>query len=315
MENRGKRDRMGEKVEMTAMTVESKISETSLPAGQPDVENVETPTPPQTAAKDSNRKTRKRIVRGRRSAGITILQISILVLFIGGWEIGANHGIINKFLFSSPSAVVQILINQFQRGTLMNNVEVTLNETLVGYLIGAIGGSVLGLLLWFSKFVADVSMPFIAALGSIPVLAVAPMLIIWFGTGFVSKVVVAAFSCIVVALIQSYEGTEKVDHDQIELFRSFRASKMQMFTKLIVPASMPWLMVSLKLNVGFALIGAIVGEFISSNAGIGHMIVVAGASFEIGEVLAGVVLVMLLVLAFNVVLGSISTLLKHRHLA
>ncbi|MFT9209263.1 MAG: ABC transporter permease [Bifidobacterium sp.] len=251
----------------------------------------------------------------RQSVGITSLQVAILVVFIGGWELGANHGIINKFLFSSPSAVVQILINQFRRGTLMDNVQVTLNETLVGYLIGAIGGSVLGLLLWFSKFIADVSMPFIAAIGSIPVLAVAPMLIIWFGTGFISKVVVAAFSCIVVALIQSYEGTEKVDNDQIELFRSFRASRLQMFTKLIVPASMPWLMVSLKLNVGFALIGAIVGEFISSNAGIGHMIVVAGASFEIGEVLAGVVLVMLLVLAFNLVLGAINGILRKRHLA
>lgn len=251
----------------------------------------------------------------RQSVGITSLQVAILVVFIGGWELGTNHGIINKFLFSSPSAVVQILINQFRRGTLMDNVQVTLNETLVGYLIGAIGGSILGLLLWFSKFLADVSMPFIAAIGSIPVLAVAPMLIIWFGTGFISKVVVAAFSCIVVALIQSYEGTEKVDNDQIELFRSFRASKLQMFTKLIVPASMPWLMVSLKLNVGFALIGAIVGEFISSNAGIGHMIVVAGASFEIGEVLAGVVLVMLLVLAFNLVLGAINGILRKRHLA
>ena len=89
---------------------------------------------------------------------------------------------------------------------------------------------------------------------------------------------------------------------------------MQIFRKLIIPASTPWLMVSLKLNVGFALIGAIVGEFISANAGVGHMIVVAGASFEIGEVLAGVVLVMIMVLVFNLVIGFFEHLLKRRHL-
>ncbi|MFT8357485.1 ABC transporter permease [Bifidobacterium aquikefiri] len=303
---------MTEKFEPSSAT--AKLAESVLPNKDSQVSSSEKSKTMQ-KAKGKTAVRRKGKTGTRQSVGITSLQVAILVVFIGGWELGANHGIINKFLFSSPSAVVQILINQFRRGTLMDNVQVTLNETLVGYLIGAIGGSVLGLLLWFSKFIADVSMPFIAAIGSIPVLAVAPMLIIWFGTGFISKVVVAAFSCIVVALIQSYEGTEKVDNDQIELFRSFRASRLQMFTKLIVPASMPWLMVSLKLNVGFALIGAIVGEFISSNAGIGHMIVVAGASFEIGEVLAGVVLVMLLVLAFNLVLGAINGILRKRHLA
>ncbi|KAE8127377.1 MULTISPECIES: ABC transporter permease [Bifidobacterium] len=249
----------------------------------------------------------------KRATGILTLQIAILILFLGGWELGARYGLINTFLFSSPSNIVTILIAQFHRGTLMLNVQVTAYETLVGYLVGAIGGSALGLLLWFSRFVADLTKPFIAALGSIPVLAVAPMLIIWFGTGFRSKVVVAAFSCIVVALINAYQGTEKVDKDQLELFRSFRATKFQTFRKLIIPASTPWLMVSLKLNVGFALVGAIVGEFISANAGVGHMIVVAGASFEIGEVLAGIVLVMLMVLVFNMVIALIDRILKHRH--
>lgn len=265
-------------------------------------------------SQNPQRKVRVRASSRQRSTGIIVLQVIILCAFLGGWEIGAWSGFVNTFLFSSPSDVVSILISQFRRGDLMINIQVTTYETLMGYLIGAIGGSILGLLLWFSKFVADLASPFIAALGSIPVLAVAPMLIIWFGTGFKSKVVVAAFSCVVVALVNAYQGTEKVDKDQLELFRSFRATKMQIFRKLIIPASTPWLMVSLKLNVGFALIGAIVGEFISANAGVGHMIVVAGASFEIGEVLAGVVLVMIMVLVFNLVIGFFEHLLKRRHL-
>lgn len=263
----------------------------------------------------SGRRMRRKTVSARqRRMGIIALQALILASFLAAWEIGTQRGLISKFLFSSPSEVLRILAAQFQRGDLMLNVQVTAYETIMGYVIGAIGGSVLGLLLWFSKFVSHLTKPFIAALGSIPVLAIAPMLIIWFGTGFKSKVVVAAFSCIVVALINAYEGTEKVDRDQFELFRSFNATKSQIFRKLIVPASTPWLMVSLKLNVGFALIGAIVGEFISANAGVGHMIVVAGASFEIGEVLAGIVLVMAMVLAFNMILSIAERLLKRRHL-
>lgn len=260
------------------------------------------------------RKQRANLSPKKHALGVTGLQVGILVTFLLLWEVGTQHGFISKFLFSSPSEVMQVLASQFQRGELMINVQVTAYETIIGYLIGAIGGSALGLLMWFSKFVSNVTKPFISAIGSIPVLAIAPMLIIWFGTGFKSKVVVAAFSCIVVALINAYEGTEKVDKDQFELFRSFNASKMQIFRKLIIPASAPWLIVSLKLNVGFALIGAIVGEFISANAGVGHMIVVAGASFEIGEVLAGIVLVMAMVLVFNLILGAAERLLKHRHL-
>lgn len=247
----------------------------------------------------------------RRRIVLHSLQAAIVVLALVGWELGARSGAISSFLFGSPSAVWNVLHKRAVSGQLWTDVGVTTVEVLLGFLIGAIGGSALGLLLWYSRFVADLTAPFIAAIGSIPVLAVAPLTIIWFGTEMTSKVVIVAFSCVVVSLTTSYRGARQTDPDLINLMRSFGASQSQIFRKLVVPSAMSWVVSGLKLNIGFALVGAIVGEYISSDAGVGHMILLGSSNFTISLVIAGIAIVMVMVLVFNLLVTALERSLGH----
>jgi NitT/TauT family transport system permease protein len=237
----------------------------------------------------------------RESMLVWGLQAAILVVCLALWEIAARQGWISTFLFASPSKIYAVLERQFLSGQLLNDVRVTTMETILGFIVGGIGGSIIGLALWYSPLVARLTRPFIAAVGSIPVLAVAPLIIIWFGTDILSKVVIVAFSCIVVSLMSSYSGAQQVDQDEINLMRSFGATRNQIFRKVVVPSSMTWVISGLKLNIGFALIGAIVGEYISSDSGVGHSILVGSANFAIDTVLAGLLVVMVLVTCFNAI--------------
>jgi NitT/TauT family transport system permease protein len=239
------------------------------------------------------------------------MQVMIIVTALSAWEFGAHSGAISSFLFGSPSAVWNVLQTRAISGELWSDIGVTSTEVILGFLIGAVGGSVLGLLLWYSQFVADLTSPFIAAIGSIPVLAVAPLTIIWFGTEMTSKVVIVAFSCVVVSLATSYRGARRTDPDLINLMKSFGASRSQIFRKLVVPSAMTWVVSGLKLNIGFALVGAIVGEYISSDAGVGHMILLGSSNFTISLVIAGIAIVMVMVLVFNLLVSALERFLSH----
>ncbi|MFC5384814.1 ABC transporter permease [Aquamicrobium segne] len=229
------------------------------------------------------------------------LQAVILAACLILWEVAAQNKWISTFLFASPSRIYDVLVRQIASGQLLIDVQVTTMETVLGFIVGGVGGSIIGLALWYSPLVARLTRPFIAAVGSIPVLAVAPLIIIWFGTDITSKVVIVAFSCVVVSLMSSYSGAQQVDQDEINLMRSFGATRNQIFFKVVVPSSMTWVISGLKLNIGFALIGAIVGEYISSESGVGHSILVGSANFAIDTVLAGLLVVMILVTCFNAI--------------
>lgn len=247
----------------------------------------------------------------RRRIILHTMQIMIVATALSAWEFGARSGAISSFLFGSPSAVWDVLQTRAISGELWSDIGVTSTEVILGFLIGAVGGSILGLLLWYSQFVADLTSPFIAAIGSIPVLAVAPLTIIWFGTEMTSKVVIVAFSCVVVSLTTSYRGARRTDPDLINLMKSFGASRSQIFRKLVVPSAMTWVVSGLKLNIGFALVGAIVGEYISSDAGVGHMILLGSSNFTISLVIAGIAIVMVMVLVFNLVVSALERFLGH----
>lgn len=268
-------------------------------------------TEPSTAPPRPNRRrTASASPRSRRIV-LHTMQVLIVVTALSAWELGARNGAISSFLFGSPSAVWNVLQTRAISGELWSDIGITSTEVILGFLIGAVGGSVLGLLLWYSQFVADLTAPFIAAIGSIPVLAVAPLTIIWFGTEMTSKVVIVAFSCVVVSLTTSYRGARRTDPDLINLMKSFGASRSQIFRKLVVPSAMTWVVSGLKLNIGFALVGAIVGEYISSDAGVGHMILLGSSNFTISLVIAGIAIVMAMVLVFNLLVSALERSLGH----
>ena len=238
-----------------------------------------------------------------------LCQALILALFLSIWEYVTAQDPQTAFLFGSPSAIFGFLIGMWQDGSLFRDTYVTGLETVLGFFIGNVLGTVIGLSLWYSQLVSRVVHPFVVALGSIPIIALAPLVIIWFGTGLTSKVAMATLSVVVVALITSYKGAMSVDPDQINLMRTLGASKAQIFRKLVIPASLNDIFAGLKLTVGFALIGAIIGEFMSSSEGLGHAIFKAGSLYIIPKVFAALVVTIVLALLLTYLVGKLERLL------
>ena len=251
----------------------------------------------------------RRWKRLRATIGILATQLAILVVFLSLWEHATSDNTAIAFMFGSPSAIAGFLGQMVRDGSLFRDTYVTGLETLLGFFVGNLFGTLIGLSLWYSRFVSRVVEPFIIALGSIPIIALAPIIIIWFGTGLVSKVAMSTLSVVIVALVTSYKGAVGVDPDQINLMRTLGASKFQIFRKLVVPASLTDIFAGLKLTVGFALIGAIVGEFMSSSEGLGHAIFKAGSLYVIPKVFAALVATIALALLLTFIVGKIERLL------
>ena len=245
-----------------------------------------------------------------KDAGLVLLcQILLLVIFLSAWEYATARNPQAAFLFGSPSAIFRFLVTMWQDGSLVRDAYVTGLETILGFVVGNVLGTVLGLSLWYSRFVSRVVQPFIIALGSIPIIALAPIVIIWFGTQLASKIAMATLSVVVVALVTSYKGAMSVDSDQVNLMRTLGASKPVIFRKLVIPASLIDIFAGLKLTVGFALIGAIIGEFMSSSEGLGHAIFKAGSLYIIPKVMAALVVTIALALILTDLVGQLERLL------
>jgi NitT/TauT family transport system permease protein len=252
---------------------------------------------------------RRRWKRLRSTAIVLATQVAILIAFLAFWDHMTAGNSAAAFMFGSPSAIAGFLVQMARDGSLWRDSYVTGIETLLGFFVGNLVGTVIGLSLWYSRFVSRVVEPFVIAVGSIPIIALAPIIIIWFGTGLISKVAMSTLSVVIVALVTSYKGAVGVDPDQINLMRTLGASKFQIFRKLVVPASLTDIFAGLKLTVGFALIGAIVGEFMSSSEGLGHAIFKAGSLYVIPKVFAALVATIALALILTFIVGKIERLL------
>jgi NitT/TauT family transport system permease protein len=278
------------------------------------LEELRNPAPADSSSREkSSRKRRRAWSRLRGKLGIVACQLGLLALLLGVWQYATSSQALNAFLFGSPSQIWSFLVKMQQDGSLVHDASVTGMETLLGFLLGNIIGTVLGLLLWYSRFVSKVVQPFIVALGSIPIVALAPLVIIWFGTGLASKLAMSTLSVVVVALVIAYKGATGVEDDQINLMRTLGAAKRQIFLKLVIPASLRDIFAGLKLTVGFALIGAILGEFMSSSDGLGHAIFKAGSLYIIPKVFAGVVVTIALALFLSFLVGRLERFLMPWH--
>jgi NitT/TauT family transport system permease protein len=211
-------------------------------------------------------------------------QIGILAGVIALWEIGARAGWIDAFFWSQPSAIFNTLVIFFTTGDAWTDIGFTFRSTIFGFLIGTTVGSLFGLSFWWSRNYAAVVQPYIICLESIPKLALAPLIVLVFGIGLPSKVAVATALTLVVSTLTTYAGVKALDADGEKLFYSLGATRMQVFRKLVVPSCMPWIISVLRVNIGLALTGAIVGEFIASQHGLGRAILYAGQTYDIALV-------------------------------
>lgn len=204
----------------------------------------------------------------------------------------------NEFFIGSPRGVLKELIPLAFNGSLLRDLSVTAWEAIMGFLAGSAFGTVVGLALWFSNRLRAVARPYIGVLGAIPIFALGPMVIFWFGTEMLSKVILGFLSTFAIAVSQAHAGAVEADPNLHKLFRAYGASRQQIFAKLIVPSSTIWVLAGVRLNIGMALLGAFVGEFIASRQGLGHLIIVAEGLYNINQVWVGVFGIVALAMIF-----------------
>ena len=215
---------------------------------------------------------------------IVATQVGVLVGFIGLWEIAATFAWINAFFWSQPSAIWKTLIIFFTQGDAWTDIGFTFRSTIFGFFLGTTIGSLFGLSFWWSRNYAAIVQPYIICFESIPKLALAPLIILVFGLGLSSKVAIAFALTFVISTLTTYAGVKALDPDGEKLFYSLGATRWQVFRKLVVPFCLPWVISVLRVNIGLALTGAIVGEFIASQHGLGRQILYAGQTYDIALV-------------------------------
>ncbi len=226
--------------------------------------------------------------------GRASLQALAVAVLLALWQVGVRVGLISDFLFGAPAGIYATFMRMAASGELLTDTGYTLFEAILGFVIGTISGSIVGLALWYSIFVARLVEPFIVAINSVPKIALAPIIILWFGTGLVSKVALAVSLTALVALIAAYQAAKDADTDLQSLLISMGATKHQIFYKAVVPSTIPPIIATFRINIGFGLVGAVVGEFISSQHGLGHLIYNASSFYDLNTVWVGLFTLMIM---------------------
>jgi NitT/TauT family transport system permease protein len=225
---------------------------------------------------------------------------AILVL----WEVSAGRWI-DPFWFSSPLRILAYLADWVREGTLFGHLLVTLRETFLGYVLGSLAGIAVGMVLSRLEFAARVLDPFIVAANGIPRVALAPLFIIWFGIGELSKVVLASTLTFFLTFYATFSGLRAVEPAYREIARVMGASERQIFLKVNLPAASPWIVSALKVGVPFSLIGAIIGEFMAASRGLGYMIQFNTNQFDTTGAVSGIIVLMVCVMLFNGLLNRL----------
>jgi NitT/TauT family transport system permease protein len=235
---------------------------------------------------------------------IPLIRLALVTLLLFIWQIISGR-LIDKFWISSPIDIFKHLYKWTMSGELFFHLSITFEETILGFLLGAIGGGIFGFVLGRWSVIAMVLDPFITAVYSLPKVALAPLFILWFGIGIEMKIILAAVIVFFLVFFNTYAGVKDVDDDLLDNIRLMGASEKQIILKVILPSALNWIFVGLKLSVPYALIGAVVGEITASNRGIGFLISYAAGQFNTAGTFAALFVLMLLSVLLNFLITGV----------
>jgi NitT/TauT family transport system permease protein len=239
-------------------------------------------------------------------------QIAIMAVFIALWEIGSRLYWIDPLIFSSPTQVFEVIISSIAGGSMLTHVQVTLFETIAGFLIGTIAGIIIATLLWSSKRFAKIMDPYLVILNAMPKVALGPILIVALGTGYISIITMGAIICVIITTLVVYSAFNEVDPNYEKVLTSFGATRWQAFKEAIFPATLPAMISTLKVNVGLSWVGIIVGEFLVAKNGLGYLIIYGFQVFDFSLVLSSLVLIAVFAaIMYKMVEKLESWLIKH----
>jgi NitT/TauT family transport system permease protein len=235
--------------------------------------------------------------RSRRS--VAVWRTAVAVLVVGAWEGGVALGLLDPFFVSRPLDVAGRIGRWLASGSIWPHLIVTVEESLLGLIIGAAAGTSSGFILARSPFAAQVLDPYIKMLNAVPRVVLAPLFLLWFGLGLWSKVALAVTLVYFVMFFNTYRGVRDVERVVIDNVRMLGASEGQLTRHVLIPSALTWIFSSLQTSIGFAMVGAVVGEYLGSTRGLGYMISQAEGTFDTTGVFAGMT-----VLSFVVVIVS-----------
>lgn len=239
---------------------------------------------------------------------VLFFQIFILILFLITWEFLSKEKIINPFIFSAPSKIIDTIKNLYINYNLINHIFTTIFETLIAFILGITFSFIIAIILYEFKILNKILDPYLTLLNSLPKVALGPLIIIIVGANTKSIIVMALLINLIVGIISIYNGFNNIEPDLIKLFKTFKASRTDTLFKLTIPATYKTIISSLKLNISMTLIGVIMGEFLVSNAGIGYLIIYGTQVFNLNMVMSGIVI--LIVISF--VLYKVITYLEKK---
>lgn len=230
----------------------------------------------------------------RKKNIVTGLRIMFAVIFIGGWELFTRMGIIDSFIFSSPSGIIECFIELAKSGTIFRHMGITIAETLICFCIVIGLGITIAMLMWRFRIIYQVAEPYFVLLNSLPKSALAPVLIVWLGNN-VKTIIVAAVSVAVFgAILSIYTSFMEVEQEKIKLIKTLGGNRRHTLFLLIIPSSLPTIINTMKVNLGLSLVGVIIGEFLAAKQGLGYMIIYASQTFKMDWVLLSIVILCIL---------------------
>lgn len=242
-----------------------------------------------------------------------IILVSLLAGMIIVWQLLAEKGMINQMFFSSPKAVWDDLKEMFGTGYIFPHLKVTLYAAFLGLFYGIVFGTLTAFLVGNSKVLIHILEPIFVGIHGLPLLALGPLFVVWFGIGIKSKIFMATINVFFLVFFNVYAGVKDVDVQLINTLKLMRASNMQILWKVIMPSCVPWLTASLKAGVGAAVLGAIVGEYLGASAGLGWIIQTAGGYYNITRVIACVLVLMVIMFVLDAIVKKIDkSVLKWR---
>lgn len=225
---------------------------------------------------------------------IHIVRILLLVGLLGVWELATSTGALDPFIASSPSRILSTFVDLISNSNLVYHSWVTLYETLLAFLISTAIGLLLAIILYMIPTVKRILEPYLIVLNSLPKIALGPLIIVWMGAGTKTIVTMGVLICVIITTINMLVGFAGVENDKIMLMKTMGANKFQIFAYLVFPANIPALISSLKINVGMAWVGVIMGEYLTSRAGLGYLIVYGGQVFKLDLVMTSIVVLCIL---------------------
>ncbi|WP_329520900.1 ABC transporter permease [Spirillospora sp. NBC_01491] len=235
----------------------------------------------------------------RRGAGINAVRMLMVAAWLGLWELSATHWI-DPFYYSRPSKIWERLVGWFTDGTsqgsIWEQISYTLQEAVAGFALGAAGGVLLGIVLGRSRFLSEVCAPFIKAANAIPRIILASLFVIWFGLGMQSKIATAFVLVFFAVFFNAFQGAREVDRSLVDNARILGAGRLQVLTTIVVPSATSWILASLHSAFGFAIIGAVVGEYSGADKGLGLLINHSQGTFDSAGIYAGMIIITVLAL-------------------